>query len=155
MRARSIAPDGEAGIEAKSGLDFGSRFIEPPKLHQRRSHIETSGSVVWVQFVRPTTQVECLVVSAKVQLGEGDISYPNSCIRVVGTDAQGLKFMALSFLGMTVEDFRETNLRVRVSQIRIQRQRPLTFGNALGPAIGLEFGPAHQEMRQRVVRRLR
>jgi hypothetical protein len=29
--------------------------------------------------------------------------------------------MALSFLGMTVEYFRETNLRVRGSQIRIQR----------------------------------
>ena len=36
LRARSIAPDGEAGIEGKSGLDFGSRFIEPPKLHRAR-----------------------------------------------------------------------------------------------------------------------
>ena len=57
------------------------------------------------------------LISAKMQLGEGDIDIG---LRIVGTDAQRLKCVALSFLGMTVEYFRETNQRVRGSQIRIQ-----------------------------------
>ena len=71
------------------------------------------------------------------------------------TDAQRLKFMALSLLGVTVEQFCETNQRARRSQIRIQRQRALTFGNALGPAFGLDFDPAQTIVRPRVVWRLR
>ena len=71
-------------------------------------------------------------------LGDGHIGYPKTSFRVVGTDAQRLEFMTLSFLGMTVEYLGKTNLCMGGSQVRIQRQRPLTFGSALGPALALD-----------------
>src|ERR1700733_7429717 len=154
LGAVSIAPEGEPRIEGKPGLDFGSRFIEPPKLHQHGSHIETSGRIVWVQFLGPVIQAERRLVVAEIPLGEGDIGDPNIGFRIVRTNAQRLQFMVLGFLGMTVEQFCETNHRVRGSQIRIQRQRALTFGNALGRALGLHFDSTQTIVRPRVVWRL-
>ena len=112
LRAGAVTADGEPGIEGKPGLDFGSRFVESTKLHQSNSQHETSGRIVWVQFLGPAIQVERLLVGTKMKLGDGDIGYPKTGFRIVRTDAQRLKFMALSFLGMTVEQFCETNQRV-------------------------------------------
>src|SRR5277367_3944600 len=103
LRAGAVTADGEPGIEGKPGLDFGSRFIESPQLHQSSSHIETSGRIVWVQFLRTAIQAERLLVGAEMLLGERDILDPNIGFRIVRTDAQRLEFTALRFLGMTVE----------------------------------------------------
>ena len=75
-----------------------------------------------------------------MQLGESDIGEPNIGFCIVRTDAQRLKDMALSFLGMAVEQLCETNQRVRRSQIRIQSQRSLEFRHGLRPALVLDFG---------------
>ena len=40
-----------------------------------------------------------------MQLCEDDKGYPDICLGSVGTDGERLEFVALSFLGMTVETF--------------------------------------------------
>jgi hypothetical protein len=50
LSTRSIAPDGEPGIERKCGFDFGLCFIEPTKFRQRGGEIETCSGIVWVQL---------------------------------------------------------------------------------------------------------
>jgi len=103
LRPGSIAPEGEIRIEGQRSFDFGLRFIEPAKFHESRSKIETPSGIVPVQLDRALIEIQRLPVFAKIQLGEGDIRDPNICIRVARTGMQRFAFMALGFLGMTVE----------------------------------------------------
>ena len=93
------------------------------------------------------------LVSAEIpQLGEGDIGYPNIGLQIVRADAPNASSSWLSVSsGMTVEQFCETNQRSARKPNSGSAPAPLTFGNALGSAFGLDEHPAHQIVRQRVV----
>src|SRR5574337_2228410 len=113
LGAVSIAPEGEIRIEPKRGFDFSLRFIEPAELHQSSGIVETQRGGILVQFDRAAIQIERVLVSAKILLGEGHKSDPNVSIRVARTGIQRLSYMALGFLGVTVVKLGETNERVR------------------------------------------
>ena len=80
MGGVTIAPEGEIWIERKRGFDYALRFIEPVKLHQSSGQLETPRGVIPVQFDRAAKQIERVLVSAKMQLGEGHHP-PHPCPR--------------------------------------------------------------------------
>ena len=60
--------------------------------------------------------------------------------------------MGFSFFRMTNKNLGETDVPVSNGQIRIQRQRPLEFGDALLRTVGLVQDAAHDLVGQGVIR---
>ena len=91
-------------------------------------------------------QCDRLIVSAKSHLGGAREMQPQPSKAVARRESQGLVFMGCSFFRMTDKNLGETDVPLSGGQVRIERQRPLEFGNALVGAMGLVQDASHDLM---------
>ena len=91
------------------------------------------------------------LVGAELQLGEARKHHPNKGVRIARTEAECLLDMGLGLRAATEKILGETDARVRVGQISIQRQCLLAFSNALGRAVGEHLDDAQKPVGQRML----
>ena len=67
---------------------------------------------------------------------------PTECTDIAGREAERLVDVGLGFPAATEKKLRPADENVSVGQISIQRQRLLTFGDALGRAVCMDLDDA-------------
>ena len=96
-----------------------------------------------------------LLVAAEIELRDAGDNAPTKEIFVPGTETERLLDMGLGFLEASDNNLGETDDYVSVAQVRVQRQRPLTFGNSLRGAVGVDLADSHDDVGHGMVRRQR
>src|SRR5262245_62161123 len=96
--------------------------------------------MISVDLDRATEPRDRLLVRAELQLGEAREHHPNIGVDIARTEAECLSDMGLSLFAATEKILCDTDGRVRVGQVSIQRQCLLAFSNALRPAVVENFG---------------
>ena len=149
------APYREARVEREAGLGFGLRLFQLAEIRQRRGEEEMRQRDCTIVLDGATKQCDRLLVGAKSHLRGACEMQPEPGKTVARREAQSLFFMRLGFFGATDKHLGQTDVSMSCRQIRVQRQRPLEFGDALLRTVGLVQDAAHDLVGQRIVRPLR
>src|SRR3954468_20393188 len=88
-----------------------------------------------VCFNATAEPVECFSVSVKVQLGEADHHHPAVGENIARRQAKSFVDMRLRLRATAHKILGPANLRMRLSQIAIQRQRTLELVDALSSSV--------------------
>ncbi len=78
--------------------------------------------------------------------------HPDISHRIARTEPQGLDNVSLGFFGATDENLTKSDRGMGAGEISIQRQRMLTFGDALRRALGEYVDKSQVQMAARMVR---
>ena len=112
----------------------------------------TLARIISIGLERPSTPRNRLLVEVEVVLRHARDSHPGVRRRIAWAEAQGLANVSLCFFGATDKDLTKSDHGMSVSEISIQRQRMLTFGDALRSALGANLDKPQQHMAKRMVR---
>jgi hypothetical protein len=127
-------------------VDGGLRIRELAEVRQGCREVELSNWMIAIDFNGAPRTRDGLLVSARMEPGGTNKLYPTVGSMVTRREAKGLTNMGLCFLGVTDKNFGKTDNSVCVGQISIQSQCALTFGNALGNAVGDDMNSAHHQV---------
>ena len=81
-----------------------------------------------------------------------DVNHPGVSLSIARTETQGLGNVGLSLFGVADENLSLSDKGVGSGKISIERQRVLTFSNALCRALGPHVDNSQQHMRASMVR---
>ena len=146
------AGDGEGRVERETGLDCGTRLVESTKLREGGGQLKICERIISVGLDRPPKPRDRLLPTAEVELRDARGRHPDVSHRIARTEAQGLGNVSLCFFGATDKNLTKSDNGMGDSEISIQRQRMLTFGDALCGAPGEYVDKSQQHMATRMVR---
>ena len=143
---------GEGRVEREADLDRGSRLVTLIKIRDGGRQPKMRIRMTSVGLDRPSTPRDRLLPAPEVELREACVGHPEVRERIAGAQAQRLDDVSLRFFGATDENLAKADKGMSVDEISIQRQRMLTFGNALRGALGCDTNIFQTHLAKRMVR---
>src|SRR5580700_6178122 len=108
--------------------------------------------IIAVGLDRPLKPSNCLLQSTEVQLRKARVGHPDVSQSIARTESQRLGNVSLRFFGVTEKNLAKSNNGMGLDKISVQRQRMLTFGDALRSALGEYVDESQGHMATRMVR---
>ena len=147
------AADVEVRIERKSCLYGSPRLVQHAETRQSSRKTEMHDGVVPVCVEAPAQPDDSFGIKVELHLGEADPRHPSGGQGIARRKAECLLNVYFGFLATADKDLRGADHAMGVSQVSIQCQCPLAFGNALRSAIGQYLDGSKQHMGARMLRR--
>ena len=154
-RVGAVAADGESRIDGKSFFRRRPRFIEPAEPRKGDGKVEMRGLEIPVDLDRVAQLRDGVFVLAKKDFATAQNSSTRDRAKVSrGLSLQRVVDMDFRLFAASEKALGHTDERVSVSEIAVDRERALEFGNALRDPIGVDLDdPQDMHVPERLFRR--
>src|SRR4051812_5137246 len=131
----SEAADGEAWNQRKDRLCSSFRLVQRAKQRERGSQPEMCVHVISIGLDAAAEPADCFSILVKLQLGKAGYHEPSMAEDITRRQAKCFVDMSHRLRSAPHVQLSAADLRVSLSQIVIQRQRPLELSDALSRAV--------------------